>query len=148
EERGHAPDELRLDQPSHHSEILTEVLVQNASHGSLSDPGSGRGRSRERLRAARALPDRHAQLGRLRRRRALPADLDLDAPLALLLSRLQLELDVAGRRQVERALAGLEADLTALEPDGERREVLRDLLRRRDPGELDTVLSHREPLSA
>src|SRR5262249_9869383 len=139
---------LRLDEPRHHGEVLTEVLVQDASHGSLSDPESDRGRSRERLRAVRALPDRDAQLGRLRRRRTLPADLDLDAPLALLLSRLQLELDVAGGRQVERALAGLEADLTALEPDRQRREVFCDLLRRRDPGELDTVLSHRKPLSA
>src|SRR5262245_25952012 len=148
EERGHAPDELRLDQSRHHGKVLTEVLVQDASHGSLSDPGSVAGGAGSDLRAGRALPDGHAQLGRLRRRRALPADLDLDAPLVLLLARLQLELDVAGGRQVEGALAGLEADLTALEPDGERREVLRDLLRRRDPGELHTVLSHREPLSA
>src|SRR5262245_26228883 len=48
-ERGHAPDELRLDEPRHHGEVLTEVLVQDASHGSVSDPGSGRGRSRERF---------------------------------------------------------------------------------------------------
>ena len=149
EEGRHAPDELRLDEPRHHGEVLAQVFAQDASHGSISDPGSGRGRCGKRLRAVRTLlPDRHAQLGRLRRRRALPADLELDAPLALLLSHLQLELDVAGGREMQRALAGLEADLTPLEPDGQRREILRDLLRRRDPGELNAVLSHREPLSA
>jgi len=49
---------------------------------------------------------------------------------------------------MKRALAGLETDLTPLEPDGQRREILRDLLGRRDPGELNAVLCHREPLSA
>src|SRR5262249_54140529 len=103
---------------------------------------------RRSLRATGTRPDRDVELRRLGRRRALPADLELDPPLVLLLARLQLELDVARGREMERALTRFEADLTPLESDGQRREILRNLLGRRDPGELNTVLCHREPLSA
>ena len=36
EEGRHAADELRLDEPRHHGEVLAQVFAQDASHGSRS----------------------------------------------------------------------------------------------------------------
>ena len=64
EEGRHAPDELRLDEPRHHGEVLPQVFTQDTSHGSLSDPGSGRWAEREtatRDPGAAARPPRAAR---------------------------------------------------------------------------------------
>src|SRR5262249_30114056 len=91
---------------------------------------------------AGARPDGDAELGRLGHGLALPADFELQLPLVLLLRDLDLELHLRPRCQPERALARFEADLAPLETDRERGQILRDLLRRGDAGELELVLPH------
>src|SRR5262245_21442481 len=120
--------------------IMARSWPRSSSSTVVIRAGPRWGRRVSALSAVRA--DGDAKIGGLRRRLPLPSDLHLDLALTLLLGHFQLELQLGPRRQAQRALAGLQRDLATLQSDRERREVLGDLLERRDPSELETLLAH------
>src|SRR5262245_9888030 len=82
----------------------TEIVMRLAGRAA-----SDREASAARLEGLGARPDLHPQVGRRRHHPPLPADLDGDLSLVVLVLHRQLELEVRGGVQMERPLPGLEA---------------------------------------
>src|SRR5262245_66541342 len=96
--------------------------------------GSVAGRERRRVSGL------YSKIGGLRRSPLLPGNLDLDFPSVLSVLDPELDLQVARGSQSTRLPASLEPHVSLREAGGQSGQIRRDLFRRRDPRELESVL--------